>query len=430
MRTNLRRLLPAALLGGAAMLAGGGAIAQDTVFLSTQLRPVEEATKMRQIILRDAPGRVTYVVDEPAPMTTRMQAELQGGTRTVSVVGAAHGELLPLMDFDGLEPVGDLAARLADRGIPAPLMESARLGKDAPRYIPWMQATYIMVADKRALAHLPAGADVNALTYAQLAQWGRNLQERTGRRLIGFPGGPTGLMNRFFQGFLYPSYTGGLVTTFRSAEAEAMWADFKALWATVNPSSTSYNFMQEPLMGEEVWVAFDHVARVIEALRAAPDRFVTFPAPAGPRGRGYMAVVAGLGIVKGAPNRAGAEALIEYMTRPATQVRVAAEFGFFPVVKAQLPADLAPGVKLAAEGVDKTQTARDALVSLLPIGLGARGGEFNKVFIDTFTRIVIRNEPIRAVLDAEAQNLRAIMTATNAPCWAPDPASTGACPVN
>jgi multiple sugar transport system substrate-binding protein len=111
-------------------------------------------------------------------------------------------------------------------------------------------------------------------------------------------------------------------------------------------------------------------------------------------------------------------------------VRVAAEFGFFPVVKAQLPADLAPGVKLAAEGVDKTQTARDALVSLLPIGLGARGGEFNKVFIDTFTRIVIRNEPIRAVLDAEAQNLRAIMTATNAPCWAPDPASTGACPVN
>jgi multiple sugar transport system substrate-binding protein len=84
MRTNLRRLLPAVLLGGVAMLAGGAATAQDTVFLSTQLRPVEEATKMRQIILRDAPGRVTYVVDEPAPMTTRMQAELRGGTRSAS----------------------------------------------------------------------------------------------------------------------------------------------------------------------------------------------------------------------------------------------------------------------------------------------------------------------------------------------------------
>jgi len=99
MRTNLRRLLPAVLLGGVAMLAGGAATAQDTVFLSTQLRPVEEATKMRQIILRDAPGRVTYVVDEPAPMTTRMQAELRGGTRTVSVVGAAHGELLKITPY-------------------------------------------------------------------------------------------------------------------------------------------------------------------------------------------------------------------------------------------------------------------------------------------------------------------------------------------
>jgi multiple sugar transport system substrate-binding protein len=43
---------------------------------------------------------------------------------------------------------------------------------------------------------------------------------------------------------------------------------------------------------------------------------------------------------------------------------------------------------------------------------------------------VLRNEPARAVLDREAENLRAIMNATAAPCWAPDPASAGACPVN
>jgi multiple sugar transport system substrate-binding protein len=63
------------------------------------------------------------------------------------------------------------------------------------------------------------------------------------------------------------------------------------------------------------------------------------------------------------------------------------------------------------------------------VGLGDKGGEFNKVYMDSFQRIVLRNENIRAVLDAEAVNLRAVMSATSAPCWSPDAASEGACPV-
>ncbi len=65
--------------------------------------------------------------------------------------------------------------------------------------------------------------------------------------------------------------------------------------------------MQEPLLGEEVWVAWDHVARLINAVKDRPDDFVMFPAPAGPKGRGYMPVIAGLAIPKGAANREGAE---------------------------------------------------------------------------------------------------------------------------
>ena len=34
-------------------------------------------------------------------------------------------------------------------------------------------------------------------------------------------------------------------------------------------------------------------------------------------------------------------------------------------------------------------------MSLLPVGLGAKGGEFNKVYMDTFQRIVLRNEPVK-----------------------------------
>ena len=158
------------------------------------------------------------------------------------------------------------------------------VGTRQQMYIPWMQATYFMVANKQALPYLPKGANLDALTYDQLAAWATAIHAKTGKRMLGFPAGPNGLMHRFIEGFLYPSYTGGLVTTFRCPAADAMWTEFAALWKDVNPNSTNYNFMQEPLLSGDVWIAFDHVARLLDALRQKPNDFVTFPAPAGPKG--------------------------------------------------------------------------------------------------------------------------------------------------
>jgi multiple sugar transport system substrate-binding protein len=142
-----------------------------------------------------------------------------------------------------------------------------------------------------------------------------------------------------------------------------------------------------------------------------------------------MPVIVGLAIVKGAPDRAGAAAVIEHLLKPETQILTAAETGFFPVVDVRLPQDLAPGIQLLAEGVGKTRSAKDALAALLPVGIGENGGQFNKVFTDTFQRIVLRGEPVRATLDAEAGVMRDIINSTKAPCWAPDKPSDGPCPV-
>ena len=89
---GLSALTALAALAGAAQTAA----AQDVVFLSTQLRPIEEAQKVRDVLLKGAP-KTTYVVDEPAPFTVRMKAEQESGKRTVSLVGALHGELQPLV---------------------------------------------------------------------------------------------------------------------------------------------------------------------------------------------------------------------------------------------------------------------------------------------------------------------------------------------
>jgi multiple sugar transport system substrate-binding protein len=427
MKNTMKRM---ALALSLSLVAAAGAQAQDTLFLSTQLRPVEEATKVRQIILRGAPGPVTFAVEEPSPFTVRVDAETKAGRRTVSLLGALHGEIQPLVGTGGLDAADDLVAAVKALGVPDNLLTLGKLGTASQQYIPWMQATYVMAAKKEALQYLPAGADVNKLTYDQLRAWAKNIQDKTGKRALGFPAGPRGLFPRFFQGYLYPSFTGGVVSTFKSAEAEAMWAYLRGLWAHVNPNSTRYDFMQEPLMAGEVMIAFDHVARLKDALSAAPNDYVTFPAPSAGKGRGYMPVIAGLAIAKGAPNRAGAKATIEHLLKPSTQVAMAVNLGFFPVVKADLPADLPGGIKLLVEGVAKTQGAPDALVSLLPVGLGAKGGEFNKVYLDTFQRIVLRNEDIKTALAAQAAILKAIIDETKAPCWAPDKASNGPCPVN
>jgi multiple sugar transport system substrate-binding protein len=310
-------------------------------------------------------------------------------------------------------------------------MELAHMGTpDKTYYVPWMQATYVLAVNSKALDYLPAGADVNALTYDQLEAWGAALQKGTGKRLLGFPAGPNGLLQRFFQGYLYPSYTGSSgVAGFKSAEAVTMWQELRDLWQYVNPQSTSYEFMQEPLATEEVWVAWDHVARLLKVATDRPGDFVLVPAPAGPKGRGFMPVLAGLAIPKGAPNRAGAEQLIDYLTQPRQQTATALQLAFFPVTSALVPVDANAGVKLEADAVARQTSAKDALPALVPIGLGARSGDFKAVYMDTFQRIVIRGEDASAVLSAQAAVLQGVINEANAPCWAPDPPSSGPCQV-
>ena len=397
------------------------------IFVSTQLRPIEEAQRMRNLILKDFPQKVDYITEQPQQFPARIESEWRRGIHTIDVVGALQGELQPLVSLDALVPLDDLARKLRRRGIPDSLLSLGKFGTEHQLYIPWMQASYIMIANKQAMPYLPDGADINALSYDQFAVWANTIRQKTGKRLLGFPAGPQGLMHRFFEGFLYPSYTGGVVVPFRSEAAEAMWTYFASLWKSVNPNSTSYNFMQELLLSGDVWIGFDHVARVLDALRQKPDEFVAFPAPSGPRGRGYVPVLAGLAVVNGAPDTSEAMALIDYLTEPQTQIITARSVGFFPVVKAQLPSDSEPGLKLAAAAIEEMQSAKDALPTLLPIGLSQRGGEFDKVFMDTFQSVVLRGQEARAVLDREAETLNRLMTETGAPCWQPDPSSTGAC---
>ncbi|MBV9172576.1 MAG: carbohydrate ABC transporter substrate-binding protein [Chloroflexi bacterium] len=418
--------------GGSTPAANGQPAAGGAVqFISTQYNTVDETTKMNDSILKGAPVQVQFQPSELGPFNDRVTAEQKSGKSTVGVIGGQHGDFAPFVAAGYMDDVTDLVQRLSDRDFPPKFLDLSKFGTGKNYYVPWAQATYVLAVNKKAMQYLPQGADVNALTYDQLKAWGANIAAGTGQRKVGFPDGPKGLFARFFEGYLYPSYTGSAgVVGFKSADAVAMWTSFRDLWKTaVNPQSTTYDFMQEPLLSDEVWIAWDHTARLIDAATQQPDNIVLVPAPAGPKGRGFMPVITGLGIPKGAPDRASSEKLIDYLTQPQQQIATLTQLAFFPATGAQVPSELPPGVKLEADAVAKQSSAPDAVPALLPVGLGAKSNEFNNVFIDTFQRIVINNEDVQPVLNDEAGKLQGLINQANAPCWAPDPPSNGPCTV-
>ena len=160
----------------------------DVVILSTQAVPVEEAERMRGIVLADFPGQVEFVGVEEPIMLDRVLAEAEAGEGSIDVLISLHGTFPTLLEGDTLMDLSDLATELGDRGIPETFMELGRLGTDTQYYIPLMQATYIFAANNAAMEYLPEGADPQALTWENVRDWAANIQEATGAQRLGFPG--------------------------------------------------------------------------------------------------------------------------------------------------------------------------------------------------------------------------------------------------
>ncbi|MFC6016910.1 ABC transporter substrate-binding protein [Plantactinospora solaniradicis] len=433
LRLDRRRLLGLGLAAGAAPLlaACGGASTTGSdaegaiTFISTQFTPVEERQRFEQI-LRDRvkSGAVAYNTVEPNVFSSTITSQVAAGRVQVSLAGGLHGDFAP--HADKFENLDDLAAKLADRQFPPEIANLGKLAGGATTYLPWMQASYVLAVNKRALEWLPSGADVQNLTYDQLLAWITAARRGNGNKpVFGLPCGPKGLYHRFFQGYLLPSFTGGQMTTFRSPEAAAAWQYMKELWAQTAPASTNFDNMQEPLQRGEVLIAWDHVARLVNAPADKPDDWVMAPAPRGPKGLGYMLVVAGLAIPRGAPEADRARQVIEALTTPDVQLEVLRRNAFFPVVNAQLPADLPPAVALEAEAVRRQQSAEGAILALPPVGLGAKDGEVSQIFKNCFKEICLDGRPVQQVLDRQAQQLNAILDEAKVPCWRPDPVAAG-----
>lgn len=384
---------------------------------------------MRNAILGDFPGKVDFRPNDNSYLMRQIESALRNNGKESILIGALHGDLVKLEEDGALRPLDGLFPALKDRGIDENLTRLGLLnGKDL-FYIPWMQATFLMAANKKALQYLPEDVRPDTMTYQQLEQWAKNIFEKTGRKVLGFPAGDKGLLHRFFQGYLYPSFTGSTLLKFRSLDAMTMWRYFKSLWKFVHPGSISYSVMAQPLLTGDVWIAWDHTARLVRAFEEKPDDFVAFPAPIGPKGRGYMAVISGLAIPKGVLSPEGPAMLVDYLTHPVIQERTLRETGFFPVVSSGEKTDLPPHLRELGRAVAAQADSPRAVLTLLPVGLGERAGDYNSLFMQTFSEILLGERDIPSVLNSKARELQKIIDETNAKSWAPDVSGERPCKI-
>lgn len=204
----------------------------------------------------------------------------------------------------------------------------------------------------------------------------------------------------------------------------------RTAFGAANPQSLNYGFMQEPLLSGEVWVAWDQIVRLLDALNSDPENFVAIPAPVGPEGRGFMPVLVGLAVPASSPDPEAAMELIRYLTMPDTLATTVSAVGFFPATaEIEVPEDVPPGVALEAEAIQTQASDPDAVTALLPVGLGEAEGAYNGVFRTAFERIVINNEDIATVLSEQATAAQEVLDGAEASCWPPDPEGEGVCAV-
>ncbi|MCB5280762.1 MULTISPECIES: ABC transporter substrate-binding protein [unclassified Arthrobacter] len=402
----------------------GAAAGEGTVgFLSTQFTPVEEKQRYEAVLKKFLKVPVAYNPVDAGVFASTVRSQVDSGNVSLSLLGGLHGDLAPLAD--SLEDVDPLIRDLAGRGFGKDILELTKVGGTTSKYVPWMQATYVVAVNKKALEWLPSGVDVNDLSYEDFLAWAKAAKQGAGRPVFGMPAGPKGLHHRFYQGFLLPSFTGGQITTFRNPDAVTAWNYMRELWDNMAPASTNYDAMQEPLARGEVLVAWDHVARLVGAPADKPDDWLMVPAPRGPQGRGYMLIVAGVALPKGGRERERAEQAVRGLSEPVTQIETLRSNAFFPVVQTELPTDLRGAVALEAAAVRLQQRSPGALLALPPVGLGSKDGEVSQIFKNCFQEICLNGSPVQSTLDRQAAQLNTILNALDVPCWAPDPVSPG-----
>ena len=145
--------------------------AEPLLFLSTQLTPLNEADKMRQVILKGFQGEVDFQPYDDGEVFNRLAVDSTRDAKRPCLIGGLHGHFVSLQRIGILDTVDDVWLRLAEREFIASFIKLGKIAQDRHYFFLWMKATYLMVANRSALKYLPKEADLYSFTCERLEKW-------------------------------------------------------------------------------------------------------------------------------------------------------------------------------------------------------------------------------------------------------------------
>jgi len=380
--------------------------AEQAFFINEILVPFEEETGIS----------VNFSIVEGQDMFNRITVQQETDHVTTDVILAFNGRFPWYTDAGYVVSLDDAAELLADRTILTAFDATANV--DGTRYfVPISADVYLTIANNQALDYIPAGADIDLLTYDQYVEWAVAIAEGEGEGKVCITGIP---QKMFIYQFgtsalsygLNPAGEGGPefpdLNSEASAESWANWAKIGAADGFV-PTILSIDNCTDPLMREEAWLSVTHNARVGQVYASNETQFTVGPAPVGPSGVGTIAGAHGLGVVEGSANYDSALQLVEYLTRPEIQVKMnKGTGGFVPVVAEAIEF-------LGDDPVDEIIIKALIVLNLgipsyLPVADFQDWGAVKQLFDDVFVDMVLNGDGTvdQAFLDAKQAELEAL----------------------
>ena len=339
------------------------------------------------------------------------RAEVQQSTDhvTTDIVAAHNSQMVNWVKADYVEDLTSVIAGWTDRTF-SETFNSDTTYDGKQYFIPVGADVYLLLANNKVLPYLPDGADVNALTWEQYAQWAKNIAEGEGEGKVCITGIPMKSWIYMFGGTEL-SYGAGFpeINTPGAVDAWQVWADIGAANGFV-PSVLNIDSCVDPMMREEALLTVFHNARAGQVYASNETQYTLAPAPSGPSGIGSIAGVSGYAILKGAPNHDLAVEFLEYITRPEIQVKLSkGTGGFIPPVEEAIE-------YLGDEAVDEVinkavLVLNNGVVSGVPASDYQDWGAVKQVFDDVFEQMILGGDGTvdQALLDDAATKLDALL---------------------
>lgn len=412
MRKVLITLVVLSLLTTGILFAGGqgemDANAPTTLVVSSRLySPASEQKFLYDEVFPEFEKENNVVVKfeilDDTVLLKRAKLQAETGRVTVDVVIAHNGVMDQWISNNYVEelPVSDWKGRTFS----AAFMDSITSGGKT-YFAPVGGDVYLLLANNKAMKYLPAGADVQDITWEQYINWAVAIAEGEGEGKTAVTGVPMKSLVYMYGG-LFLSY-GGEFPVINSPGALEGWKLLTKMHKAYSPTVMTYDNVTAPMKSGETWLTVAHMARTGEAYRSNPSNYVLAPAPKGPMGIGSIAGVSGFGVPVGAENKDLALKFIEFMTRPEIAVKVARGTGGFlpPIDEAIAVLGNSPVDEVIKKGIIVLQTG---VVSGVPGSAYTSWNAVKQVYDDVFAEMILGTGVYdKALIDAAQAKLEAL----------------------